>query len=183
MLIRNAEAQRDAGACAAIYAPFVIDGVASFEQVAPDAAELARRIDRVSAEYPWLIAEEEGVVAGYAYGCRHRERAAYRWTCETTIYLAEEYRGRGIGKSLYGALFGVLTGQGFRTALAGITLPNEASVALHESCGFQPVGVYRNIGYKGGAWLDVSWWQLDLAPDAGAHPAEPGPPPRLDALG
>jgi phosphinothricin acetyltransferase len=180
LLIRHADPDRDAAACAAIYAPFVTDGVASFEEAAPDAGELARRITAVSADYPWLVAEEDGVMTGYAYACRHRERAAYRWTCETTIYLAESYRGRGIGKTLYGALFGLLKRQGLRTALAGITLPNDASVALHESCGFRPVGVYRNIGHKAGRWLDVGWWGLELGAVLDEPPQDPGPPARLD---
>ena len=153
------------------------DGVASFEEIAPDAAELARRIQRVSARYPWLVAEEHGALAGYAYACEHRERAAYRWTCEVTIYLGEDFRGRGIGKRLYGALFDLLARQGLRTALAGITLPNDASVGLHESCGFEPVGVYRGVGYKRGRWHDVGWWQLALPGARGDPPAEPRPPP------
>jgi phosphinothricin acetyltransferase len=179
--IRHADAERDAAACSAIYAPFVTHGAASFEESAPDASELARRIASVSADYPWLVAEDDGTLAGYAYACRHRERAAYRWTCETTIYLAEGFRGRGVGKVLYGALFELLRRQGLRTALAGITLPNPASVALHESCGFRPVGVYRNIGHKQGAWRDVGWWALELGAAHGDPPRDPGPPAVLDA--
>jgi L-amino acid N-acyltransferase YncA len=177
--IRHAEAGRDAVACAAIYAPFVAEGVASFEETAPDGEEFARRIESVSAEYPWLVAEQDGVAAGYAYACRHRERAAYRWTCEVTIYLADGFRGRGIGKQLYRTLFDLLARQGLRTALAGITLPNDASVGLHESCGFQLVGIYRNIGYKAGQWRDVGWWQLELPAANEDPPPDPGPPPRL----
>lgn len=179
MPIRQADAARDAAACAAIYAPFVTDGVASFEEIAPDAAEFARRITSISARFPWLVAEEDRVVAGYAYACEHRERAAYRWAVEVTIYVAESRRRRGIGRALYAMLFELLARQGFRVALAGITLPNDASVALHESCGFALVGVYRAIGHKHGAWRDVGWWQLDLAPDASDSPPEPGQPEEL----
>ena len=121
----------------------------------------------------------DGAVAGYAYGTEHRTRRAYRWTVEVTIYLADGYRGRGIGRALYSALLELLARQGLRTAVAGITLPNPASVALHEACGFETVGVYRRVGYKQGEWRDVGWWQLDLAPGAEGSPAEPGPPARL----
>lgn len=180
MRIRSAEPARDAAACAAIYAPSVDGSAVSFEETAPDAAEMARRIESVSARYPWLVGEGPGgEVAGYAYGTEHRSRAAYRWTVEVTIYMAQAFRGGGLGRELYARLLELLAAQGFCTAVAGITLPNPASVALHEACGFQPVGVYRRVGYKGGAWRDVGWWQLKLAPGTGGPPGEPGPPPRL----
>jgi phosphinothricin acetyltransferase len=179
MVIRDADPRRDGAACAAIYAPSVTHGATSFEDVPPDGAELARRIEAISARYPWLVAEDDGQVVGYAYGSPHRERAAYRWAVDAAVYVGEGQRGRGVGKSLYGTLFDLLARQGFRTVCAGVTLPNEASVALHESCGFKPVGVYRRIGYKLGRWHDVGWWQLDL-PGGGDPPAEPGPPVRLE---
>lgn len=180
MNIRHADAQRDGPACAAIYAPFVHSSAVSFEEKPPDGEEFARRMARIGERYPYLVAEEEGAVAGYAYGTEHRARRAYRWTVEVAIYLGEDHRGRGIGRALYAALLDLLARQGLRTAVAGITLPNPASVALHEACGFEPVGVYRRVGFKQGRWCDVGWWQLDLAPGADAAPAEPGPPPRLE---
>jgi phosphinothricin acetyltransferase len=181
VVIRHADPERDAAACAAIYAPFVTATAVSFEEEAPDPEEVSRRIARISTRYPWLVAEVDGAVAGYAYGCPHRERAAYRWTAEVTIYLDSEYRNRGIGKALYTALLELLARQGIRTACGGVTLPNPASVALHESCGFEPVGIYRKVGFKLGAWHDVGWWQLELASGGEQPPPEPSPPLRLDA--
>ena len=180
MLIRHADPDRDAEACAAIYRPFVTDGAVSFEAEPPDAAEVARRIAKLSATHPWLVAENDGDVVGYAYGCPHRERAAYRWTTEVSVYVGNGHHRRGVGRALYSALFGLLERQGYRLACAGITLPNDASLALHKSMGFEPVGVYRGIGWKAGAWHDVSWWQLQLAPQGREAPDEPGPPVQLD---
>jgi L-amino acid N-acyltransferase YncA len=179
VLIRHAEPERDAAACAAIYAPSVAESAASFEDVPPDAAEFARRIESVSARYPWLVAEVDGAVAGYAYASPHRARAAYRWAVESAVYVGAEHRGRGLGKRLYAALFELLTRQGIRTVCAGVTLPNDVSVALHEACGFQPVGIYRRIGYKLGRWHDVGWWQRELPVESGDPPREPAPPVRL----
>jgi L-amino acid N-acyltransferase YncA len=178
VLIRDADPTQDAAACAAIYAPSVRDGVSSFEYVAPDAEEMAARIAATGASRPWLVADLDGTIAGYAYASRHRERAAYRWASDVSVYVSADHRRRGVARSLYVALLDRLTGQGFRIACAGIALPNPASIALHASLGFQPVGVYRGIGFKHGRWWDVSWWQLSLgatAPDDGAPP-EPRPP-------
>jgi L-amino acid N-acyltransferase YncA len=163
MRIRDADPRGDAGACAAIYAPFVEDSAVSFEEVAPDAAEIGARIAATQATHPWLIALCGGEVAGFAYGCRHRARAAYRWSADVSVYVAGGRRRAGVGRALYAELLDRLRAQGFHVACAGITLPNEASVGLHESFGFEPVGVYREIGWKGGAWRDVGWWQLRLA--------------------
>ena len=178
MLIRDADPSHDAIACAAIYAPSVQDGVSSFEYVAPDAGEMARRITAIRASRPWLVAELDGVVAGYAYGSTHRERAAYRWASDVSVYVSADHRRRGVARALYLELLDRLAGQGFRVACAGIALPNPASVALHESLGFTPVGVYRNIGYKLGAWWDVSWYQRALGAASGADGplAEPTAP-------
>jgi phosphinothricin acetyltransferase len=169
-MIRGADAQKDAAACAAIYAPYVEDGPTSFEERAPDATELA---DRIAASHAWLVAEEGGEVVGFAYACPHRSRRAYRWAADVSVYVAHDHHGQGHGRGLYEALFAVLRERGFRVACAGITLPNEASVALHERLGFEPVGVYRGIGWKAGAWRDVGWWQLELSPGAEDPPAEP----------
>ena len=169
-MIRGADAQRDAAACAAIYAPYVEDGPTSFEELAPDAVELAGRIE---GSHAWLVAEEGGEVVGFAYATEHRRRPAYRWSVDVSVYVAADRRGEGHGRRLYEALFADLRERGFRVACAGITLPNEASVALHERLGFEPVGVYRGIGWKAGAWRDVGWWQLELSPGAEDPPAEP----------
>jgi phosphinothricin acetyltransferase len=172
--LRPADPARDAAACAAIYAPFVHESAVSFEEVAPDADSFAARIARLAATHPWLVAEVDARVVGFAYGSPHRERAAYRWACDVSVYIAAAHRGHGIGGALYEALFALLREQRIHVACAGITLPNDASVGLHESLGFEPVGIYRGIGWKAGAWRDVGWWQLDLSPDAEDPPPEPG---------
>jgi phosphinothricin acetyltransferase len=181
MVIRQADAAGDAAACAAIYEPFVTDSYVSFEENPPSVAEFARRIDQTSRRYPWLVADDDGAVIGYAYACAHRERAAYRWATDVAVYVAEQARRRGVGRALYETLLSLLARQGFQVACAGVSLPNPASVALHEACGFRPVGIYRRIGWKAGAWRDVGWWELELIPERdGAPPEEPGPPVRLD---
>jgi phosphinothricin acetyltransferase len=179
MIIRHADPDRDAAACAAIYAPYVTDGVATFEEVAPSAAEVAERIRRTSAGYPWLVADDDGRLAGYAYGSQHRPRAAYRWAAEVTAYVARDYHRRGLGRALYGALLGLLEKQGMQVACGGITLPNDASVALHEACGFKRIGTFPRIGFKHGSWWDVGWWELELIAAANRRPPEPGPPAAL----
>lgn len=180
MPIRHADAARDAAACAEIYAPFVRETAISFEDEPPDTAEFAQRIAQTSRSYPWLVAENDGRVVGYAYASAHRTRAAYRWAADVAVYVASDQRRRGVGRALYEALLGLLAEQRVRIACAGIALPNRASVALHEALGFQHVGVYRRIGWKAGAWHDVGWWQLELLAPDGEAPAEPGPPARLD---
>jgi L-amino acid N-acyltransferase YncA len=164
---------RDGQACAAIYAPYVTDSAVSFELEPPGAAEMARRIAAAADRHAWLVLEDGGRVVGYAYGQAFRERAAYRWACETSIYLEAGRHRTGGGRALYGALLDRLAERGYRRALAGMTLPNEASVGLHRALGFEPVGVYRRVGWKHGAWHDVAWMQRALGTDEGP-PAEPG---------
>jgi len=171
--IRDADPQRDGAACAAIYAPNVEASPISFEEVAPDAAEMSARIERTAATHPWLVAERGGEAIGYAYACPHRERPAYRWAVDVSVYIATDSRGEGHGRRLYSELFERLRRLGYRTACAGITLPNPASVALHERLGFLPVGTFRAIGWKAGAWRDIGWWQLELAPAGAQQPPEP----------
>lgn len=178
MRIRHAQAARDGATCAAIYAPFVAGSAVSFEEEPPSASEMAERIERITATHPWLVAEIDERVAGFAYATNHRERAAYRWAADVTVYVAAERRRSGVGRALYERLLGLLADQGLHVACAGITLPNEPSVRLHESMGFVPVGVYRRIGYKAGAWRDVGWWQRELRPAANDPPASPLPPDR-----
>lgn len=162
----------DAAACAAIYAPYVTDTAITFETEPPASAEMARRIETSRATHAWLVLEQDGRVVGYAYGGRFAARPAYRWSCEVSVYLELGRRRTGAGRALYEALFARLAERGYRTAAAGMTLPNEASEGLHRALGFQPVGVYRGIGYKLGAWHDVAWSQRPLASGDG-QPAEP----------
>jgi L-amino acid N-acyltransferase YncA len=176
MTIRPADPERDAAACAAIYAPSVDSTPISFELVAPDAAEFAHRIEKYSATHQFLVAEEGGEVVGYAYACRWRERPAYDWSVEVSVYVGADHQGGGIGRALYAELFDRLRAQGFRVAVAGITLPNPASIALHERLGFEPIGALRKVGWKLGGWHDVGYWQLLLAPDAPDPPSPPLPP-------
>src|SRR6476659_239030 len=171
--IRDADPTSDADACAAIYAPHVEGSAVSFEEQAPDAAELATRIERYGASHAWLVAERGGEVVGYAYATAFNERPAYRWSASVSVYVAEQARGVGVGRALYEALFARLRERGIRMACAGITLPNEASAGLHESLGFEQVGVNRQIGWKEGAWRDVGWFQLQLAPAGEGPPPEP----------
>jgi phosphinothricin acetyltransferase len=181
-ILRHADPAHDAAACAAIYEPYVAEKATSFEDVAPTPAEFAERIERTSRRWPWLVLEDGGRVVGFAYATEHRARAAYRWAADVAIYVDASHQGRGAGRRLYGALLELLRRQGLQAACAGITLPNEASVGLHEALGFERVGVYRAIGWKAGAWRDVGWWQLQLAPGGdGGPPADPGPPQRLPA--
>jgi L-amino acid N-acyltransferase YncA len=170
--LRLAEAG-DAAQIAAIYAPFCLETAISFETTAPDEATMRERIRTLIQRYPWLVAVSgTGDVLGYAYAGKHRERAAYRWSVDFTAYLAPEAKRRGIGTELYRALVKVCQALGYYRAFAGITLPNEASVRLHEKIGFQPIGVYRRVGFKLGKWHDVGWWSLDLLPE-GEAPREP----------
>jgi L-amino acid N-acyltransferase YncA len=173
LTIRDADPQRDAAACAEIYAPHVEGGIASFEELAPDAPEMAGRIRRYGESHAWLVAERKGRVVGYAFATPFKERPAYRWSTSVSVYVADDARGTGVGGALYGALFDRLRERGFRMAVAGITLPNEASCGLHESLGFELVGVNREIGWKQGAWRDVAWYQLELTPAGDGPPAEP----------
>lgn len=162
----------DAGQIRAIYAPFCEATTITFEVAAPMLGEMRERIGRVSAQYPWLVCEAGGAIQGYAYACAHRERAAYRWAVDVAVYIAEGKRRSGVGRALYTSLFRILVLQGYYKAYAGITLPNPGSVGLHEAMGFTPVGIYRNVGHKLGAWRDVGWWGLSLQPER-AEPAEP----------
>jgi L-amino acid N-acyltransferase YncA len=175
MTIRSADPDRDAAACAAIYAPSVESTPTSFELVPPDAAEFAHRIEAYSATHQFLVAEADGEVIGYAYACRWRERQAYDWAVEVSVYVAAGHQGRGVGHALYLELLDRLCAQGFHVAVAGITLPNPASIALHERLGFKSIGALREIGWKMGAWHDVGYWELILQPD----PPGPPPPPPL----
>ncbi|MCR6482286.1 GNAT family N-acetyltransferase [Amycolatopsis sp. OK19-0408] len=167
-MIRDAT-PRDAAACAALYAPYVTDTVISFETEPPTADTMAHRI---TGAHAWLVLEDEGRVAGFAYAHPFATRAAYQWSCETSIYLERGRRRTGAGRALYETLFERLREQGFHRAFAGMTLPNEASAGLHRALGFAPAGVYRRVGWKHGQWRDVAWVQRDLqATDGCASPS------------
>jgi phosphinothricin acetyltransferase len=144
----------------------------TFELDPPSAAEMAQRITAASRSYAWLVFEQEGRVVGYAYGSRFNPRAAYRWACEVSVYVEVGRRRTGAGRVLYEALLARLAERGFRVAVAGMTLPNEASLGLHCALGFEPVGTYRRIGFKHGTWHDVAWTQRVLA-SGDEPPAEP----------
>jgi len=174
----------DAACFAAIYAPIVSGTHISFEEQAPNEAEMRERIAATLKWTPWLAAALDDEIAGYAYASRHRERAGYRWSVDVSVYLDPRARGRGIGRALYEKLFALLERQRFRRAYAGITLPNDASVALHRALGFIPIGVYRRVGWKAGAWHDVAWFGRDIGADGDDRnqPAEPVPFPSIAAL-
>ena len=163
----------DAASLATIYAPSVTESATSFEYAAPDATEMARRVSAVLAHAPWLVLERADQVIGYAYASQHRERAAYQWAVDVTVYVAREHHRSGVGRALYERLFAMLRQQGFYVAHAGITLPNAGSIALHESLGFRRVAIYEAVGFKLGAWHDVGWWRLALrAPDPSPAPPQ-----------
>jgi phosphinothricin acetyltransferase len=168
----------DAPPIARIYGPFCESTAVSFESAAPTVDEMAARIAAITAQYPWLVLENAGTIAGYAYASRHRERAAYAWSVDTAVYVEDGHRRRGVGRALYSALFAALRLQGYFKAFAGIALPNAPSVALHEAAGFGPVGTYRGAGYKHGKWHDVAWFQAMLQPERD----DPTPPVAVSTI-
>jgi L-amino acid N-acyltransferase YncA len=149
----------DAARCAEIYAPYVIDNWVSFELDPPDAPEMGRRIAEYGEAHGWLVAEVGGEIAGYAYGSPHRSREAYATSADVAVYVDAAFARAGIGRQLYEALFPMLKDRGIHAVFAGIALPNDASIGLHEAMGFTPVGIYREVGWKMGGWRDVGWWQ------------------------
>jgi len=166
----------DAEAIAAIYAPIVLETTISFEWTPPTVDEFQSRIAKTLPKYPWLVATDEGdQIAGYVFAGSHKDPPSYQWSVNTSVYVRADSRGRGVGKALYSELFRQLVALGFHRAFAGVALPNPASIALHESVGFKPIGVYKNVGFKFGAWRDVSWWQKDLQPPE-TLPEEPHSP-------
>ena len=181
MIIRPATSD-DAAAIASIYAPYVSGTIVSFEEVAPDAAEIAARIASGGDLYPWLVADEDGAIAGYASAAAFRTRTAYRFAVETSVYLRQGAEGRGLGTALYTPLLAALEAQGFTQAIAAISLPNPGSVALHEKFGFARAGTYRQVGWKLGRWIDVGLWQRALAAPADP-PEEPVSAGRQAATG
>jgi len=161
----------DAQAIVDIYGPFCDGTPTSFEVVAPAADDMAGRIARITARLPWLVLDDDGAIAGYAYASPHRERMAYQWAVDLAVYVHADFRRFGVGRALYTALFDLLRLQNYFRGYGGITLPNPGSVGLHEAMGFTLVGVYRSVGYKLGAWHDVAWYALSLQPDRLDPPA------------
>jgi phosphinothricin acetyltransferase len=175
----------DAAAVLAIYAPYIERTSFTFETTVPSLEDFKTRISTYTEKYPWLVAEEAGKVIGYAYASKHRDREAYQWSVESSVYVAEDYQGKGVAEKLYTALFSILQASGFVNVYAGITLPNPKSYSFHTRIGFEPVGVYKNIGYKLGSWHDVAWLvkvinvhgKEPVAP-GGPHPPTPSPKER-----
>ena len=170
--LRPADPDADGAAVARIYAPAVERSVASFEELAPSTAEMAERMRSTLERLPWLVAETGGAVVGYAYAGPHKPRAGYRWSVDVSVYVEERHHRRGIGRALYAQLLDILRRQRFVNAYAGVTVPNPASVRLHEAIGMRRIGVYERVGFKFGAWHDVAWFGMRLA-DPAEPPEEP----------
>lgn len=161
----------DAAHILEIYKPYILQTAYTFETEVPSVDDFSKRIEKYLEKYPWLVAEASGQIAGYVYASVHREREAYQWTCECSVYIHNDFKGRGLGNELYTVLFQILELQGFRNVYAGITIPNEASERLHQKLGFEKFAEYENIGFKSGNWHHVGWWRLqlntyDLQPEA-----------------
>lgn len=171
-MVRDASVD-DGAACAAIYAPYVTGTAVSFETEPPTTSEMARRIAVAQATHAWLVLTDGPRVLGYAYGGRFAPRAAYRWSCEVSVYLQPGLRRTGGGRALYGVLLPRLAERGFRMAFAGMSLPNDASAGMHRALGFEPCGTYRRVGWKAGAWHDVAWMQRPLGMVAATPPSDP----------
>ena len=154
--------EHDAAAVAAIYAPYVLETAISFEEEPPSREEMASRITATLRTHPFLVCQSDGRVVGYAYGGPHAQRPAYRWSANVSVYVERDLHRRGVGRALYVELVDRLRQQGFQSLFAGITLPNEPSVGLHETLGFEHLGTYRHVGFKHGQWRDVGYWRLGL---------------------
>lgn len=161
-----------------IYNPFIKNSPVTFEETPLTQEQMWDRIQKYVKLFPWLVAvNEQDEVLGYAYASQHRERAAYRWCADVSVYIAEKARGQKLGEKLYTELFTILKRQNYHLAYAIISLPNEASVRLHEKMGFTYVGTFKQAGFKLGKWHDVGWWQLVI--QTSQHPQEPVPYPKL----
>ena len=168
----------DAQQIIGIYSPNILNAAISFETEVPAIEEMQNRITIILQKYPWIVCKVEGKIAGYVYASKHRDREAYQWSCECTVYMHNDFKGKGIGKELYQLLFKILKLQGYRNVYAGITLPNEASIILHEKCGFKHFATYENTGYKFGKWHSVGWWKLQI----NDYDLQPPPPLKISEL-
>lgn len=176
-MIRTAQ-PTDANSILAIYAPYITDTSFTFESEVPSEDAFAERIKNYLNNWPWLVYETDGKIAGYAYGSKYRERLGYQWCVECSVYINDDFQRRGIAQKLYTALFEILKRQGYRNVYAVINLPNDKSVRLHESCGFKWFANYENVGYKLGKWKTVGWWQLTI----NEYNDEPLPPIKFSEI-
>jgi L-amino acid N-acyltransferase YncA len=163
---------KDAMGILEIYSPYILNTSFTFETEVPSVEEFGERIKTYLTNWPWLVCEIGGKIAGYAYATKYRERTAYQWSVESSIYIHDDFQKKGIGKALYTSLFEILKKQGFNNVYAVINLPNEKSVTFHESCGFTYFATYEKVGYKSGKWKNVGWWRL-IVNDFGDEPAVP----------
>lgn len=170
LMIRMAD-ENDAEEILSVYSPYVTGSVITFEYDVPDIESFRKRVKDVLSNYPYLVCTEEGKVVGYAYACRHKERAAYQWNAELSVYVREDHHGLGIGKTLYGMLLELLRLQNVQNVYGCVTSPNIKSERLHSRFGFEKVGTYRKTGYKLGSWLDVMWFEKNI----GEHETDPEP--------
>jgi len=171
MMIRLARPS-DADGILAIYTPYITGTSFTFETQVPSVVEFSKRIESYLENWPWLVFEVDGTIAGYAYGSKYRERTGYQWCVECSVYVHDDFMRMGVAKALYEPLFEILKTQGYHNVYAVINLPNERSVRFHESCGFDWFATYKNVGYKLGKWKDVGWWQL-IINDYGDEPVPP----------
>jgi phosphinothricin acetyltransferase len=176
-MIRVAQ-PNDAGGILAIYAPYISNTSFTFEVEVPSAAAFADRIGSYLNNWPWLVYEMDGKIAGYAYGSRYRERKGYQWSVECSVYVHDDFQRMGIAKKLYTVLFRLLKELGYRNVYAVINLPNDKSVQFHESCGFKWFATYEKVGYKSGKWKNVGWWQLVI----NEYSDEPAPPGKFSDM-
>jgi phosphinothricin acetyltransferase len=161
-----------------IYAAHVIESFCTFESEVPSVEEMGGRIKKITEVKPWVVCVIADSIAAYVYASAHRERAAYQWSCECSVYTHPDFQGTGIGFQLYKILFRLLKMQGYRNVYAGITLPNAASIKLHEKCGFSHLATYENVGYKLGMWKNVGWWKLQL----NKYVSKPSPPLKISEI-
>ena len=152
--------EKDAEGILAIYSPYIENTSFTFETEVPAVKAFAERINNYLVNWPWLVFEIDGKIAGYAYGAKYRERTAYQWCVESSVYIHDDFQRSGVARALYMALIDILKAQGFRNVYAVINLPNEKSVSFHESCGFKYFATYEKVGYKLGKWKNVGWWEL-----------------------
>ena len=168
----------DAESILKIYAPYIENTSYTFETDVPTIESFRERISSYLQNWPWLVCEIDGVIAGYAYGAKHRERVAYQWSVESSVYIHDDYQMMGVARALYTALINILKLQGFRNLYAVINLPNDKSVSFHEKLGFEYFATYKSVGYKLGRWKNVGWWQLQL----NEYSMEPDPPLKFSKL-
>lgn len=152
----------DADAALAVYAPYVLHTANTFEYEIPSVDDFRTKIEKITAQYPWLVCECDGEIVGYAYGSTHRERAAYQWSPESTVYISDKHHRKGIARVLYNTLFALLQQQGYINVFASVLVTNVNSVEFHRAYGFEEIGLFKNIGYKLGEWHTNLWFQYTL---------------------